>query len=136
MFFTRFSFNPARRDARRVLQSPHVLHAAVMAGFPDASPTPEGRVLWRLDNTAHGATLYVVSPRQPDLTHLAEQAGWPTIPDSWEARPYDALLDRIEHGQRYRFRITANPVRSERQRDGSRGKPFGHVTVAQQEQWL
>ncbi|WP_300268171.1 type I-E CRISPR-associated protein Cas6/Cse3/CasE [Microbacterium sp.] len=136
MFFTRFALNLARRDTHRVISSPHRLHAAVLAGFPDTEPTPDGRILWRVDTTRHGATLYIVSPRRPDLTHLAEQAGWPTLEDSWETRPYDKLLDSLEAGQRYRFRLTANPVRRERPGDGSRGKPVGHVTTAQQERWL
>ena len=136
MFFTRFWFNPARRGAQRLLTSPHALHAAVLAGFPDPSPTETGRVLWRLDNTSHAARLYVVSPSRPDLTHLAEQGGWPTLDDAWGSRPYEPVLDRLRDGDRYRFRLTANPMRNERREDGGRGIPRGHVAVAQQEKWL
>ncbi|WP_119696079.1 type I-E CRISPR-associated protein Cas6/Cse3/CasE [Microbacterium halotolerans] len=136
MFFSHFQFNPARRGAQRLLSSPHALHAAVLAGFPDPSATMNGRVLWRLDNSAHVAKLFIVSPTQPDLTHLAEQGGWPTLPDSWGSKPYEKLLDRVANDQRYRFRLTANPVHNERRPDGQRGKPRGHVTVAQQEKWL
>lgn len=136
MYLTTFAFNPARRGAQRLLSSPHSLHAAVLAGFPDPSPTVTGRVLWRLDNIAHQTTLYVVSPTQPDLTHLAEQAGWPTLEDSWRVRDYRRLLDRIENGHSYHFRLTANPTRSTRDDPAERGKPRGHITVAQQEKWL
>jgi CRISPR system Cascade subunit CasE len=136
MYFSHFQFNPARRGAQRLLASPHALHAAVLAGFPDPSATANGRVLWRLDNSAPVAKLFIVSPTQPDLTHLAEQGGWPTLPETWGSKPYEKLLDRIENGQQYRFRLTANPVRNERRADGQRGKPRGHVTVAQQEKWL
>ncbi|WP_110590207.1 type I-E CRISPR-associated protein Cas6/Cse3/CasE [Microbacterium suaedae] len=136
MYFTRFAINLARRGSRHLVSSPHRLHAAIMAGFPNAEPTPDGRVLWRLDNTAHGAAILVVSPRQPDFTHLAEQAGWPSLDDAWETRRYVKLLDTLEPGLRYRFRLTANPVRRERRPDGERGKPYGHVTVSQQEKWL
>ncbi|WP_424936071.1 MULTISPECIES: type I-E CRISPR-associated protein Cas6/Cse3/CasE [Bacteria] len=136
MYLTRFRFNPVRRDARRLLESPHALHAAVLAGFPDPSPTEAGRVLWRLDNLRGQKALHIVSPQRPDLTHLAEQAGWPSLEEAWEVRPYGDVLDRIESGQRYRFRLTANPTRSERNTDGGRGRPYGHVTVAQQEKWL
>lgn len=136
MFLTRFRFNPARRGAQRLLGSPHALHAAVLAGFPDPEPTSSGRVLWRLDQRRHDTRLYIVSPRIPDLTHLAEQAGWPSLPDTWQTKPYQPLLDSIENGHRYAFRLTANPVRSTRVEDASRGKPRGHVTVEQQEAWL
>lgn len=136
MFFSHFQFNPARRGAQRLLSSPHALHAAVLSGFPDPSPTENGRVLWRLDNRAKVAKLFIVSPSQPDLTHLAEQGGWPTLPETWGSTPYERLLDRLEKGQTYRFRLTANPVHNQRRADGQRGKPRGHVTVSQQEKWL
>lgn len=136
MFLTSFRFNPVRRGAQRLLNNPHALHAAVLAGFPDPSATESGRVLWRLDQRQHEIKLYIVSPRQPDFTHLAEQAGWPTLDDSWAVRSYQPLLDRIETGDRYAFRLTANPVRNVRLQPGERGKPYGQVTAAQQEQWL
>ncbi|MGB4780270.1 type I-E CRISPR-associated protein Cas6/Cse3/CasE [Microbacterium sp.] len=136
MYFTKFQFNPVRQGARRLLSSPHALHAAVLAGFPDPTPTEAGRVLWRLDQSQHDAKLFIVSPTRPDLTHLAEQAGWPTREDTWGSKSYQPLLDRIEPGHRYAFRLTANPVRNTRAESGARGKPYGHVTVAQQENWL
>ncbi|MDQ1123858.1 type I-E CRISPR-associated protein Cas6/Cse3/CasE [Microbacterium trichothecenolyticum] len=139
MFLSRVRLNPARRSSRPVLASPHVLHAAVLAAFPDPSPRATGRVLWRLDTDATSATVYVVSPEQPDFTHLVEQAGWPSLPEGWIVRPYGPLLSRITQGQHYRFRLTANPVRSTRSPEsesGARGKVFGHVTVAQQTDWL
>lgn len=136
MYLSRIQLNPARREAQRVLSSPHVLHAAVLAAFPDPSARATGRVLWRLDLAPHRAVVYVVSPERPDLTHLAEQAGWPSLEESWATRSYGPVLDRIANGHRYRFRLTANPVRSERLPGGERGKVYGHVTVAQQEEWL
>ena len=36
MFLTKMPINPRRRGARNLLASPQALHAAVMAGFPDA----------------------------------------------------------------------------------------------------
>ncbi|WP_309064921.1 type I-E CRISPR-associated protein Cas6/Cse3/CasE [Microbacterium sp.] len=136
MYLTQFMFNPVRRGAQKLLSSPHALHAAVLAGFPDPSATDEGRVLWRLDSARNQAKLLIVSPGQPDLTHLAEQAGWPSLEDGWRTRPYQRVLGRIEVGHRYAFRLTANPTRSTRPVPGGRGKPFGHVTVSQQEEWL
>ncbi|UNX54049.1 type I-E CRISPR-associated protein Cas6/Cse3/CasE [Georgenia sp. TF02-10] len=133
MFLTRFEINPARRGARRLLGSAQAMHAAVLAGFP-RSAVPE-RVLWRLDRGEAGTFLYVVSPRQPDFTHLAEQAGWPTTA-AWITRPYDALLSSLRENQRWAFRLTANPTRSVRVQEGRRGQRVGHVTVAQQLDWF
>ena len=137
VFFSTFRFNPVRRGAQRLIGSPHVLHAAVLASFPDPSATDSGRVLWRLDRAQNLAKLIVVSPAQPDFTHLAEQAGWPTLSDSWTSVSYSKVLDRLEQGQEYRFRLTANPTHSPPPgASEKRGKVYGHVTVARQEQWL
>lgn len=136
MFLTRMQLNPARRGARRLLSSPQALHAAVLAGLPDARPTATGRVLWRLDTyPPHKVLLYTVSPDKPDFTHVVEQAGWPTT-ETWQTRDYHHLLDSLTIGQRWHFRLTANPVRSGRRDGWTDTKPLAHVTVKQQEQWL
>ncbi|HRN28091.1 MAG TPA: type I-E CRISPR-associated protein Cas6/Cse3/CasE [Terrimesophilobacter sp.] len=136
MYFTRMLLNSARRGTRFLQASPHALHAAVLAGFPPGVRTvsDEGRVLWRLDRRGHELALYVVSPESPDLTHLIEQAGWP-LSSTWQTREYSPFLNQLARGQQYVFRLTANPVRQPRDPELS-GKRVGHVTVAQQEQWL
>jgi CRISPR system Cascade subunit CasE len=136
MYFSRIQLNPKRRVARPLFESPHVLHAAIMAAFPDASAQPEGRVLWRLDSSPNIGNVFIVSPQRPDLTALAEQGGWPTLPETQQVRPYAPLLDRLESSQRYAFRLTANPTHSHREAGVGRGKVYGHVTAAQQEDWL
>jgi CRISPR system Cascade subunit CasE len=136
MFLTKMPINPRRRGARTLMASPQALHAAVMAGFADARPTEQGRVLWRLDTySAHRVVLFAASPDRPDFTHLVEQAGWPTT-ETWTTRPYEPLLQSLQPGQRWQFRLTANPVRSGRREGWTDTKPLGHVTVKQQEQWL
>ena len=139
MYLTRFRINTARRGARHLLSSPQVMHAAVLAGFAEASShtTSEARTLWRVDHLPNAqVTLYIVSPTAPDLTHLIEQAGWPTT-ETWQTRPYDSLLNSLEAGQQWAFRLTANPVRSgHRTPDDTHTRRFGHVTVAQQREWL
>lgn len=136
MFITRFAINPQRRGARKLLTSPQAMHAAVLSGFADPEPTEHGRVLWRVDRIGPQTALYIVSPRQPDLSHLVEQAGWPTT-EAWESRPYVRFLDQIQAGQRWGFRLVANPVHAVRASEpGTRGTVRAHVTVSQQEQWL
>ncbi|GAB2456912.1 type I-E CRISPR-associated protein Cas6/Cse3/CasE [Nocardioides hungaricus] len=138
MYLTRMHLNPARRGTRSLVASPQRLHAAVLSGFAPDVPiqSEQGRVLWRLDEGATSLTLYIASPARPDLTHVVEQAGWPTSPDPWQTLSLDPLRDRLAPGQRWAFRLTANPVRSASQPDGDRGKRYGHVTVAQQVEWL
>lgn len=138
MHLTRFEINPARRAARDLLASPQKLHAAVLCGFPTlaAPPPQDGRVLWRLDQRDHQALLYVVSPHRPDLTHLVENVGWPTT-QGWVTRDYTSLLDRLKAGDEWMFRLKANPVSNRRKSDdATRSQRFGHVTVAQQTDWL
>ena len=138
MYLTRFEMNTARRGARDLFASPQRLHAAVLAAFPNSErePTDAGRILWRLDQRGHQTLLYVVSPHQPDLTHLVEAAGWPAT-QGWDTRSYLPLLDRLSVGGQWAFRLAANPVRSRpKTADTGRSQRFGHVTVAQQTSWL
>jgi len=136
MYLTRMHLNPARRGTRSLLGSPQRMHAAVLCSFPPTNTEGKGRVLWRVDGEAHELMLYVSSPTRPDLTHLVEQAGWPTAPDPWQTASLDPLFDRLASGQHWAFRLTANPVRSVLEPGKSRGKRYAHVTVAQQLDWL
>ncbi|WP_059010275.1 type I-E CRISPR-associated protein Cas6/Cse3/CasE [Streptomyces specialis] len=140
MFLTRFRLNTARVGARRLLSSPQVLHAAVMASFAEA-PSHGGhgpRVLWRIDRNSKAETLlYVVSPVRPDLTHLVEQAGWPATPTAgWKTYDYADFLSKLAAGDTWSFRLTANPVHSIRRKDGEPTKRTAHVTPRHQKQWL
>ena len=59
-----------------------------------------------------------------------------------ESKDYSVLLDRLQNGQQWAFRLKANPVRKVRQDKGKRQREGvvntiqGHVTTAQQEEWL
>lgn len=137
MHLTRFAINPARRQARFLLGSPQAMHAAVMASFPpvETATADGGRVLWRVDQDDHATWLYVLSPTPPQMTHLAEQAGW-SDSATWQTRDYHPLLSRLEAGQHWAFRLHANPVHQiTRESDGKKIK-VGHVTASQQQQWL
>lgn len=132
MILTRTHLNKARAGARKLLGSPQAMHAAILAGFPPG--TDAGRVLWRLDDIESPApVLYIVSRAAPDLAHVDEQAGWPSRRMA-ESAPYDGFLSRLQAGQDWGFRVTVNPTHRV-QRDG-RSQVLGHVTVAQQTQWL
>lgn len=141
MYLTRFRFNTARRDARRLLSGAQHLHAAVLHAFPEPERLQGegGRILWRLDQAArHSATLYLSSPEAPDLTHLVEQAGWPArgTAEGWDTRPYGKLLDALDTKQEWAFRLTANPVHHVRPAPGKPFRWLAHVTPEQQLGWL
>ncbi|MFD5029474.1 type I-E CRISPR-associated protein Cas6/Cse3/CasE [Streptomyces sp. NPDC058405] len=140
MFLTRFRVNTARAGARRLLSSPQRVHAAVMMSFAEPPPRDGSgpRILWRLDNNAKAdLLLYIVSPSRPDLTHLVEQAGWPTTPTAgWETYDYGGFLAKLTEGDTWAFRLTANPVHNIRLRAGEQTKRTAHITPRHQARWL
>lgn len=133
MYLTRMALNPARRETRRLMSSRQRLHAAVLASAPP-QPADTGRMLWRLDRTGPEHTLYLAGPTRPDLTHLVEQAGWPTT-EGWETRDYGPFLSRLTTGQQWHFRLTGNPVRQV-SRPGERSRFQGARTPTQAQDWL
>lgn len=143
MYLTRMYLNPARRSTRDLLSNPQKLHAAVLSSFPrvgqetDAKAPSEGRVLYRVDKTREETILWIVSPDQPSLDHLQEQAGWPGKV-TWKTADYTRLLDQLDVGQRYAFRLTASPTRSvsSEKAAGGRGQKVTHVTQEQKLKWL
>ena len=138
VYFSRMRLNPTRRGTRTLVGSPQAMHAAVLGSHPGSTATGDARVLWRLDrHFTHDLELFVVSPSKPDFTGIVEQAGWPTI-EAWDTTEYERFLRRLVTGQRWRFRLTANPVYSATEGRGasSRGKVVPHVTVAHQGNWL
>jgi CRISPR system Cascade subunit CasE len=135
MYLTRFEINSARRDTRRMLSSLQAMHAAVLASFP-SSDANQGRILWRTDNSDTALWLYICSPAKPDLTHLVEQIGWPSRL-TWQTSDYSPLLENLTTGQRWGFRLTANPARSGKATpQATKTQRFGHVSASQQQQWL
>ena len=138
MFLTRFTIDPTRRGARKLLASPQAMHGAVRAAFdtPEDHDRPGARTLWRLDTTALGTVqLYLVSPGRPDLAHLVDQAG--TTGEAWTTRAYDGLLASLRPGQRWAFRLTANPTRSGRKTPEAKDtQRFGRLRASEQQQWL
>lgn len=135
-YLSKVELNPRKREARKLLSSSQAMHAAVESSLPPSARTVGERILWRLDRYGQRTDLYVVTPEEPDFTHLVEQAGWQSARDrGWQSRPYGRFLEALEEGQLWAFRLTANPTHSGRASDRSL-KTFGHVTVAQQTKWL
>jgi CRISPR system Cascade subunit CasE len=146
MYISRMPLNTARPEAIKLVSSPYRVHSAVEHAFSPSAvrSNDQGRILWRLDSSAKDKDslwLYVVSPEKPDFSHVVEQVGWPTTA-SWESKDYSPVLDRIDDGQLWQFRLKANPARKvfkdqgRRERPSIVGKVQGHVTVAQQLEWL
>lgn len=138
LYFTRFQLNPQRRGTLRLLASPQRIHAAVLSTYPpDTHTNPaETRILWRLDNPSkHEFNLFITGPARPSFEALQEQCGW-SQQQTWKTAPYAPFLDKLNAGQRWVFRLTANPTRSTAGTRGTRGTRSPHVTPAQQLAWL
>lgn len=135
MYLSRMYLNAQRRHTRELLANPQMMHAAVLSSFPPDSSAPrdEGRVLWRLDISRESTALYIVSPAVPSFEHLQEQAGW-SQKQSWQSSDYAQMLNRIVKGQKYAFRLTANPVRTVTENGVSRRK--AHISPMHQLDWL
>jgi CRISPR system Cascade subunit CasE len=137
-YLSRVRINPQRTAARRLLSNPAQLRAAVLAGMPTQPVTR--RVLWRLDNDAHRPLLYVVSAERPSFEHLVEQAGWPSAErPQFDVADYSTILERLQRGDRYSFRLAANPtyIITRKAADGTTRKQRAvHKTVEHQARWL
>lgn len=128
MYLSRVELNLMHRAVAKALVSPNMLHGAIEQSFAG----PRGRNLWRIDTIGDKTWLLVLSHDKPDFTRLAVQFG----ASGWESRAYEPLLQRIEEGSVWHFRLTANPTVSKSGARDERGKVLGHITPAYQKQWL
>lgn len=148
-FLSRIWINPLRRQSQMLLGQPQAMHAAVLGGIP--SQPVEERVLWRLDaDQPRRPALLVLTRSQPSWEHLVEQAGWPSAEEPQAlTRDYSPLLEQVEEGVLFAFRLTANPTQSSKRpmkptpsqfgaaEQASRtSHRLGHRTVEHQMAWL
>lgn len=135
MYLSRVELNEYRRETMRAMDSPQVMHAAVMASFGSFGEGSGQRVLWRIDRLGCAVYLLVQSAARPDFTHIVEQFGRPATGQGWDTVEYDGHIGKMVDGSVWRFRLRANPVHSVKG-DADRGKVRGHVTAEQQLSWL
>lgn len=128
MFLSQVEINPRRRMGRELISNPEKLHATVesICRLPDEGQ----RILWRLDSGKNSSKLLIVTPVKPSLNVIREQAGWESQPETAKSVSYDRFLSSIQSGQRFRFRLTANPAYKKN------GKLKAHVGPANQLKWL
>ena len=131
MYLSRIKLNMRKRGTVKFLSSLQVAHAAVESSF---AADDETRKLWRLDYFQGHPYALIFSSNRPDLNNFIAQFGYEDEPE--EIRDYKRVLAILADGQRYRFRLCANPVHSIKQDENERGKIVPHITVAQQETWL
>lgn len=135
MYMSRIALNPSKRKTMMALANPNLFHGTVEHAFSG----PRTRKLWRID-TLHGQRyLLLVSETPPDLTAAVAQFGYDDHPNAALTKDYTPLLNRIESGSQWHFRLVANPTHAVPQRKngkGVRGKVFPHVSPENQKRWL
>lgn len=124
MYLSRITLNTALRETMKALISPSIFHGAIERSFPGGRM----RRLWRIDDLYGKKYILILSETVPILENFAEQFGFP---GEYETKDYTPLLGRISDGERWQFRLTANPVVSK-----SHGKIIAHTTPEFQKKWL
>lgn len=133
MFLHRIHLDLRCREARRDLSDPYQLHATLCRAFsPPDRKCPEGEILWRLEPETDPdgcPRILVQSRRIPDWTGIGVK-GWLVKADPPIDLKNRLKLDALKIGQRFRFRLRANPCVT---RDGKR---LGLLRLEEQEQWI
>jgi len=133
MFLHRIHLDPRCREARRDLSDPYQLHSTLCRAFcqPDRK-CPEGEFLWRLEPETDSAgcpRILVQSRMIPDWAGIGVQ-GWLAKADPAIDMKERLGLESLKVGQRFRFRLRANPCVTRN------GKRLGLFKLEEQERWV
>lgn len=133
MYLHRIHIDPRCREVRRDLSDPYQLHSTLCRAFsaPDKK-CPEGEFLWRLEPETDSAgcpRILVQSRTMPDWTNIGVK-GWLAQADPAINLKERLKLDSLKVGQRFRFRLQANPCVTKN------GKRLGSLQLAEQEAWI
>lgn len=122
------------REVRRDLADPYEMHATLCRAFSEPEQKcPEGAFLWRLEpeNDSEGCPQVLVqSPSLPDWPRIGIKGWFAREPDHAVNLTEKLKLDSLRTGQRFRFRLRANPCVTRQ------GKRLGLLRLVEQESWL
>jgi CRISPR system Cascade subunit CasE len=133
MLLHRIYLDPRCCEARRDLSDPYQLHSTLCRAFSTPEQKcPENTFLWRLEPESDSSDcprILIQSRTTPDWKAIGID-GWLAEADA----PIDLMerlkLDEVKVGQRFRFRLRANPCVTRN------GKRQGLLRLEDQEQWL
>lgn len=133
MFLHRIHLDPRCREARRDLSDPYQLHSTLCRAFsvPDRR-CREGEFLWRLEPETDptGCPRILVQSRTiPDWAGIGMN-GWLTKAEPAIDLKERLKLDSLKAGERFRFRLRANPCVTRN------GKRQGLLRLEEQETWV
>lgn len=133
MFLSRIHLDLRCRDARRDLANPYQLHSTLCRAFsPPETKCQQGTFLWRLEpetNSSGYPRILVQSRKEPDWDCITVK-GWLSDADTPINLTERLKLDSLQAGQRFRFRLRANPCVTRN------GKRLGLLKQEEQENWL
>lgn len=112
MFLSRLVLDPRSLDVLRDLGSPRDLHRTLMRGFPqhdgDDARSAFGVLFRREPSTEHRDPLEL-------LVQSTVEPSWQGLPDGYtvaaQMKPVAHLLDAVESGRGFGFRLVGNPTR-------------------------
>lgn len=130
MYLTQMHLDHHNRKTMAALSEPNKFHGAIESAFPGSRQ----RNLWRIDCRNGQYYLLLLSQDRPDLTQAANQFALPG--ETWQTKDYNSLLERIQRGSQWKFRLCANPTYSVPAGQGKRGRVCAHSTTENQLQWL
>lgn len=132
MFLQRIHLNLRCREARRDLADPYQLHSTLCRAFsPPDKKCLEGEFLWRIEpeTDSLGPRILVQSRAKPDWAGMSGH-GWLSKADPSIDLIERLNLDSLKSGQRFRFRLRANPCVKRN------GKRLGLLHLEEQEGWI
>lgn len=133
MYLSRVEVDFTNRKKVKDLSHLGAYHSWVEESFPQEIATGRRlRHLWRLDRLHGNIYLLILSPEKPDLQKL-ERFG---KPGTAICKNYDFFLQRLTEGQRFQFKLTANPVRRGGKNSPYPGKLIPCFAIESQLTWL
>ena len=133
MYISRVEVDVKNRKKIKNLSHDAAYHSWVEDSFPKEKKLENRtRKLWRVDTLNNKTYLILVSQEKPNFSCL-EKYG---VEGTAESKQYDTFLNSIKNGDRYRFRITLNPVISLSQGSGNKSLIKPHVTIEYQRKYL
>jgi len=134
MFLHKLTLNPRCREVRRDLASPYEMHSTLCRAFSDREEKCHpGIFLWRLELSQNGfenPQVLIQSAVDPDWSKIGVDKWLAVQPDSPLDLKDRLSLGKLSKGQRFRFRLRANPCISRS------GKRIGIRETNDQEKWI
>lgn len=140
MYLSRLHIDKTSGAAKQYLFKPNLVHGHVNRILtPDGGGVVDDRhiPLWRLDWLNGIPALYLVTKTRPDLNAAQQEWGMPGREP--ECHSYDKRLSSLSEGQEWSFRLTANPTRRVKPREGdthTSAYRVAHRGPKYQREWL